>query len=150
MEKDKLYSFVELFQQAIIEIKEDLSAEFKFFPNGSCGSACILLATFLYENGFGNFRLVTGERYFWNGDFYQEYSHSWLESNESFVIDITAYQFPDIKERIIIDNKSLWYTNWNIISEIDNVNIHYGLSSNYFDSINYEKIITKIDSLKRI
>lgn len=140
MEERKLYKFAELFLKTLIEIKDKLSDEFKFFPNGSCGTTCLLLGTFLSENGFGKFKMIRGEKYYWKGNYYIEDSHAWLESENSLIIDITAYQFPEISEQIIIEKKNSWYKQWKIIEEIEDANIYNTMASINTDFCNYALI----------
>lgn len=146
MEKDELYNYVSLFQNAIIELKDKLSVEFQFFPSGSCRTTCILLGTFLTEIGCKNFKMEIGEKYDSNG---QEYSHAWLETDNSFVIDITAYQFKDITKKIIFGKKPLWYNSWIITEEIENPNIYHIPVGPHSDYENYEIIMQKLDSIDK-
>ncbi len=139
-----LYYHVEIFHDTIVEIKDFLSDEFKNFPVGACGSTSVLLGTYLRECGFGSFKYVCGEKYFWNGHFNQEYSHAWLETEDSLVIDITAYQFPEIGKKIVIQKKNLWYKQWTIKETVEDINID--TYKNLIDIANYEFLLTKIKS----
>ena len=145
-----LYFHVALFHDTILEIKNLLSDEFKYFPTGSCGSTCLLLGTYLNESGFGKFKYISGEKYFWDGYSNQEYSHSWLESEDSLIIDITAYQFPEIKEKILVQKKNSWYKDWAITQTFDDVNIFHETYAIPTDKINYEIIISNIKSKNKI
>lgn len=64
MDIKHLLKYVELFHHVIIEIRHDLSMEFTLFPKGSCGSTCLFLGLFLIQNGFEEFQIITGEKYF--------------------------------------------------------------------------------------
>ena len=141
-----LLKYVELFHAVIIEIRHDLSMEFTLFPKGSCGSTCLFLGLFLIQNGFGEFQIITGEKYFFNGYFHQEISHSWLECNQSLIIDITAYQFHEIESKVIVTKNSDWHRTWKVVERnniLDIYKTNFILSS---DLINYEKIIEKINN----
>lgn len=81
--------------------KETLPASFKSFPNGSCKDASIILAYYLQEKGFGEFDYISGER--------MGKSHGWLRQNE-IVIDITADQFIDNNESVIVTINSKWHS----------------------------------------
>lgn len=72
------------------------------FPYGCCGDASNLLAKLLRENDI-EFEYVWGMR--------GEQSHAWLECDD-LIIDITADQFPDIKEKIIVTNDKSWHNNF--------------------------------------
>ncbi|BDC94669.1 hypothetical protein [Treponema bryantii] len=140
----KLFQCVELFHNAIVEIKNELSIEFHNFPAGSCGTTCILLATFLNENGFEKIKMIIGGKEFFTENSYQEYSHAWLELNKILVIDITAYQFPEIQEKIFIHKNSLWHKGWKVLEEIKDPNIYTSIATTNSDFINYSKIKEKI------
>ena len=78
---------------------------FQKFPRGSCGDAVLLLGTFLKEQGAGTFTYVVGERgkkgRTWR-------SHAWLEA-DGVIVDITADQFPEITESVIVTTHSDWH-----------------------------------------
>ncbi len=60
------------------------------FPRGCCEIASDLLAEYLLENGIVT-HCVHGEYYF---DYREnKYPHTWLETNDGYIIDITADQF---------------------------------------------------------
>ena len=74
---------------------------FQKFPRGNCGDAALLLGTFLKET----FTYVVGERgkkgRTWR-------SHAWLEA-DGVIVDITADQFPEIAEPVIVTMHSVWH-----------------------------------------
>lgn len=70
------------------------------FPDGCCGDASELLSKFLEEHNI-RVEYVSG----WQG----QQSHAWLEYEEN-VIDITAYQFKHINEKIIITKDKSWHS----------------------------------------
>jgi hypothetical protein len=72
---------------------------FRHFPRGSCSDSSDLLGHYLTDNGLGRFDLVSGENA--NGQ-----THAWLENNE-YIIDITADQFENKSEKVIIREASL-------------------------------------------
>ena len=80
--------------------KSDLPPTFMDFPRGSCGDASLLLAKFLEESGFGLFNYFLGEQ--------NENSHAWLE-NGDVVVDITADQFPDMPDSVVVARNSKWH-----------------------------------------
>lgn len=147
MKKDDLFNYVKLFQNTIIKCKDKLSVEFQSFPCGSCGTTCLLLGTFLAENCFVNLKMKIGEKNDSNG---QEYSHAWLETDNSFIIDITAYQFPEITEKIIFGKKPSWYDEWIVTEEIEDVNLFVTSDVITTDFVNYEILMENIYSLDKV
>lgn len=91
---------IERFDQSTLPIT------FMNFPKGSCGDAVLLLGTYLIENGYGQFNYALGSR----GDAREGtlQSHVWLERGQ-LVIDITADQFPEIDESVIVTVCSEWH-----------------------------------------
>jgi hypothetical protein len=76
------------------------------FPAGSCGDAAPLLGTYLAEQRLGTFMYVLGERDHDNVN--GRHSHAWLE-DDGLIIDITADQFPEINEKVIVTHRSDWH-----------------------------------------
>ncbi|MBK1688899.1 hypothetical protein CKO37_15505 [Rubrivivax gelatinosus] len=73
--------------------RQQLTRDFRDFPGGACGDTSLLLGQYLLDRGCGPFRYVEGRR----GD----HHHSWLQQG-SLVVDITADQFPDCDEAVIV------------------------------------------------
>ncbi|MCW6084244.1 transglutaminase domain-containing protein [Clostridium sporogenes] len=69
------------------------------YPRGCCGDASNLLAKFFSDNGI-ECEYVWGMR--------GEQSHAWLECGD-LIVDITADQFPEIKEKILITTNKSWH-----------------------------------------
>lgn len=102
------------FRNAILRTKKDrLPSSLRDFPLGSCGDACLLLARFLKDHGFGDATYIWGRR--------GPYSHAWLEF-EGFQVDITADQFvsdpenklwigspQEIKDGVIVTADKSWH-----------------------------------------
>jgi hypothetical protein len=72
------------------------------FPRGSCGDASILLGEYLHQQGCGVWDYVGGERDC------NLHSHAWLEQN-GLIVDITAGQFDDVDEAIIVTMDRKWH-----------------------------------------
>lgn len=70
------------------------------FPQGACGDGALLLAKFLEQHGHGQFDYMLGRR----GDG----SHAWLQRG-SLVVDITADQFDEVGEPVIVRDGSPWH-----------------------------------------
>lgn len=85
------------FRKAIELSKNDLGIPFTDFPMGCCGDTCLLLCHYLKSQGFNKVRYVVA-------DDILGYSHAWLEVN-NVIIDITASQFEDIKDDVIVNYK---------------------------------------------
>jgi hypothetical protein len=90
-----------------------LGITFESFPCGSCGDASLLLAHFLGEHGFADVTYVLGERGQVNVDWT---SHAWLRV-DGFIVDITADQFPDMDQRVIVARDSPWHDTFEIEDE---------------------------------
>src|SRR5215467_5971474 len=79
--------------------RKELPITFEHFPLGSCGDTTDLLAEFLKDCGCGAFRRVCGMR---------GHSHAWLVA-DGVIVDITADQFDDMSERVIVAARSQWH-----------------------------------------
>src|SRR5260370_31507276 len=89
----RLRTLVNSFRTAILRTdKNKLTISFRDFPAGSCGDACLLLAKFLDDAGYGLATYVAGSR--------GPYSHAWLELG-GLQIDITADQFVCDPEKLL-------------------------------------------------
>jgi hypothetical protein len=102
LDLDRLRELAGAFRDAIERADRNrLPIEFRDFPSGSCGEATLLLGIFLTDQGMGTFRYVCG----WRDD----HSHVWLEA-DGLIVDITADQFPEISERVIVTRCSRWHS----------------------------------------
>lgn len=75
------------------------------FPNGCCGNVSPILGTFLTARSCGEFELIEGIRGARGIDFR---SHAWLRQRE-LVVDITADQFEEIGDTVIVTDHSPWH-----------------------------------------
>ena len=89
-----------------------LGISFQDFPLGSCGDAAPLLGRYLKDNGASEVTYVLGER--GHGDSRQ--SHAWLLV-DGCIVDITADQFPDIQERIVVRAASTWHETFEVCEQ---------------------------------
>lgn len=98
--------------RAALEIADHslLPITLQAFPHGACGDASLLLAKFLEEHGHGQFDYMLG----WRGDA----SHAWLQRG-SLVVDVTADQFDEIREPVIVCEGSPWHST--LAGEIEHV-----------------------------
>lgn len=80
------------------------------FPQGLCGTACDMLSKYLEQNGIST-AYVFGE----NSNCI---THAWLEY-EDLIIDITADQFSEIDEKVVVTRNRCWYEQFNIESRTE-------------------------------
>lgn len=116
---EKLRLLATRVREAIEMRKHELSAacgpksdRWEQFPKCCCAMASFLLAKVLRVNGFGQFNMVSGQRL--NERTNDLELHHWLEQ-DSVIVDITADQFPDSRDELIIvttDNK--WHNTFSI------------------------------------
>jgi hypothetical protein len=83
--------------------KRRLPITFENFPRGSCGDSALLLGHYLIDAGQSPFQYVLGRK----GDT----SHAWLE-RDGLLVDITADQFPEIGQPVIVTVNSSWHSDW--------------------------------------
>lgn len=116
-EIDKIRNLVVPFRNAIEICKNKLGIPFCTFPKMCCGVTSVLLGYYLLQYGFNDVVYVLGD----NKDLR---SHAWIEIGE-IIIDITATQFNEIHEDVIVDHsKNLpFYKSFNERREILSVNI---------------------------
>lgn len=74
------------------------------FPFECCHHATSLLGVFLHEGAFAGITKMSGRRP--DGE---DGKHHWLEIN-GIVVDITAYQFADVDEKVIVSQSSGWHS----------------------------------------
>ena len=76
------------------------------FPRGCCKAAAILLARHLAESGLGkSISLVLGTR---QDSKTRVATHAWLRI-DGLIVDITADQFNDVTERVIVSSCNPWH-----------------------------------------
>lgn len=78
-----------------------MPTNFRQFPAGTCGDISDILAEYLYKKGFNDIEYVSG-----SADNHQ--SHAWLEV-AGYIVDITADQFPDCDDPVIVTNDYSWH-----------------------------------------
>lgn len=79
-----------------------MPANVKDFPLGACGDTTEMLGQYLDDRGFGVWMYIQGHR---DTD---GWTHAWLE-RDGVVIDITADQFEDVTEPVIVSATSTWH-----------------------------------------
>lgn len=78
------------------------------FPRGACGDTCNVLAQVLHDEGFEGAEYICGNKYSSDGS---PSSHAWLRFN-GLIVDITADQFPEVADKVIVTSASKWHKNW--------------------------------------
>jgi hypothetical protein len=105
-EKTMLKRLAYQFRKAILRCEVGkLPISLKSFPIASCGDASLLLGKYLQQNGITDVRYISG----WN----DTGSHAWLLV-DGFIVDITADQFLEISEDVIITDNNIWHTQFEI------------------------------------
>lgn len=95
-------------RKAILDIPaSERPSVFENFPKGSCGWASLLLGAFLKDTENENFEYICGERLPESAS--QSISHAWLKRQE-LIVDITADQFSDAPEAVIVSESSSWHS----------------------------------------
>jgi len=82
----------------VIKILEN---NISWFPGGCCEESSIILNRLLKENKIYDFKLIRGSDK-------NNHHHFWLQ-NKKFIIDLTAHQFDDIDEPIIMLKKEQYH-----------------------------------------
>lgn len=80
------------------------------FPHGTCGDASPLLGQYLFDQGLGQWTYRNGEC--------DRQTHAWIERN-GLLVDITAYQFSDISEPVIVTFETSWHSKFETFAEND-------------------------------
>lgn len=94
------------FRQAIEACAPSLGVSFENFPSGSCGDVSPMLGTYLLEQNLGQFQYLLGT--YGNHEDNTWSSHGWLQIDD-LVVDITADQFSEILDKVIVKHKSAWH-----------------------------------------
>jgi hypothetical protein len=100
--QDDIMRLARKFRTAIERSPRDDLLSFRRFPRGCCSDTAILLGEYLCGQGQGDWDYAGGER---EPDLH---SHAWLEQ-DGLIVDITADQFEDIHEPIIVTRDRSWH-----------------------------------------
>ena len=107
---DRIRVLAESFRSALEQMRGSLRClNLERFPRGCCGNASPILGTFLTEHGCGKFDLIEGTRGLPEVDFR---SHAWLRQGR-VIVDITADQFEEVDETVIVTSYSPWHDSFN-------------------------------------
>ncbi len=80
------------------------------FPRGACGDTTLVLGQLLFDHGIAGFKYISGQKHWPDGRFS---THAWLQ-NGQWVVDITADQFPEVQQAIIVSSDSPWHREWEV------------------------------------
>ena len=131
------------FRMAIEKVKHTLGVSFVDFPRGSCGDATPLLGTYLINQGLGTFDYRLGTRGCHEDDSW--FSHAWLQK-DNLVVDITADQFPDITQKVIVKYDSGWHQTFDSENEhVADYRIYDQRTVSLMGQF-YNKIVTELES----
>lgn len=76
------------------------------FPSGACGDAARLIAEYLRRHGHGDWTYIEGSTS------YEHYrTHVWLRQG-GIILDVTADQFGDGADPVIVTRDSTWHARW--------------------------------------
>lgn len=143
MDIEKIQIAATNFRSAIEAISPSLGISFESFPRGSCADTVPLLGTYLIEQGLGEFQYMVGN-YGSNAEDNWS-SHAWLQSGE-IVVDITADQFPDVTNPVIVQESSEWHCN--LDGKIESVGDYRVYDPNTVASLGrlYVKIVAEVNA----
>lgn len=100
--KTRLHYLVDLFRHALDKLDwQQMPIGFHNFPLGTCGEISDILANYLQSRGIQEIEYVCGM-------LPDGRTHAWLEV-AGYVVDITADQFPDLSQSVIVINASPWH-----------------------------------------
>jgi hypothetical protein len=111
------------------------------FPIGSCGDTSLLLGTYFIEKGFGQFSYICRS---FDSDSFNFNSHAWIQKENLFV-DITADQFPEIREKILVAYNSKWHLKFTepVLDGLADYRIYDIRTKSTLDSV-YREIVKNI------
>jgi hypothetical protein len=82
------------------------------FPGGACSDASLVLGAILDDAGHSGFECAWGEIVGPNGT---RPSHGWLQRGD-LIVDITADQFDEVTDAVIVSTDSVWHRKWRIVT----------------------------------
>lgn len=112
MEIDEIRNISEGVRAAIANSKAVWPQFWPGFPGGACSDASLVLGAVLDDAGHRGFECAWGEIVKPDGT---RPSHGWLQRGD-LIIDITADQFDDVTETVIVSRDSAWHRKWRIVT----------------------------------
>jgi hypothetical protein len=102
---DKIKISAVEFRTALMAILPELDSDIRV-NSGACLDITSMLIRYLEEQELGVFQTVSGWYEYGCGTLLG--SHTWLQSGD-LIVDITADQFPDVTEPVIVRTNSEWH-----------------------------------------
>ena len=107
-QEQTIRSVAESLRTQIISVSpEARPISLRHFPRGSCGDAVDMLATRLAGSPGRSLEYVFGKRVTDDGI----EIHAWLQV-DGFIVDITADQFDEVDDAVIVKRSSDWHSRW--------------------------------------
>lgn len=106
MDMNAIFEASAEFRQVVEEHYSSLGLAPRSFPRGTCGDMSYMLGAYLHDQGLGVFEYIGGERGLAINDTWN--THAWL-CGDGVIVDITADQFEDVDEPVIVTRKSKWH-----------------------------------------
>lgn len=106
IERDRIHEIACRVLGAIEALLPNVPFPMAHFPRGACGDTCLLLGAFLSDVGETDILYISGAR--GTHDEGNWTTHAWL-ARGGLVIDITADQFADAPEGVIVTRNSAWH-----------------------------------------
>jgi hypothetical protein len=122
--------------------RRSLPITFEDFPQGACGDASLLLGKYLHNRGFGSFQYVCGIR----RQLDEKHEHAWLRQG-AVIIDITADQFVEIHEPIIVTTDHRWHDTFSLRNQHEADYELYDDSTKDMFANAYRRIVANIEGV---
>ncbi len=122
--------------------RRSLPITFENFPQGACGDASLLLGKYLHDGGFGSFQYVCGIR----RRRHEKHEHAWLRRG-AVIIDITADQFSEIHQPVIVTTAHRWYNAFSLRNQhVADYELYDARTKDMFADA-YRRIVANIEVL---
>jgi len=127
-----------------LAISTNIDRELINFPSGSCEVSSEILGLYLKSIGFKNVVKCRGSRLS-SDETYTQF-HLWLLVDESIIVDITADQFEECSERVLVVNRSKFHNTFSDIQqrELSYENLCAPIGKGYKDF--YKAVIAQLGS----
>ncbi|ONN64870.1 hypothetical protein BTM36_19780 [Herbaspirillum sp. VT-16-41] len=109
MDHNRVLKIASAVRQAI-ERCEPTMRPWPSFPLGACGDTSLILGQVLEDESIPGFMYICGNKRKADG---HGATHAWLQ-NGPWIVDITADQFPDVDQPVIVTSDSAWHSKWEL------------------------------------
>ena len=146
MDVEEVYEIAVRVRSAIesqIAAASYVDCELKKFPRGSCEISSVILGLYLKSKGYENVFQGVGNRPIPND--MNKSNHVWLVLNNEIIVDITADQFNDCEERVIVGRESKFHKTFKqyALRPIDETYLNRFGSTGYRDF--YLKVLSQLN-----